>query len=82
MSEDKISKKAKGIMDGLMDDEDNSKKVKEEKKESSKEEKMKRSFTLTSEQVEKLYMLKAKNSEMTLSAIVGEAIESYYEEGE
>jgi hypothetical protein len=84
MKDDKVKKKAKGILDGMNEDaeseEEKSKRVKEEKSKSSEVEKMKRSFMLTSKQVEKIYLLKAKNSEMTLSEIVGRAIDSYYED--
>ena len=86
MSNDKFKNKAKGIMDGLEDEENlNSKeekneRIKDEKNKNSKEEKIKRSFTLTESQVEKIYLLKAKNSSMTLSEIVGTAIEKYYDQ--
>jgi hypothetical protein len=93
MEDDKVKNKAegiKGIMDGLEDSEkevekskgskeDKSKRVKEDKNKSSKEEKKKRSFMLTNSQIEKIYLLKAKNSNMTLSEIVGQAIEEFYE---
>lgn len=96
MSDDKkFGSKAKGIMEGLEEENEEKQEVKEEKKEESKEEKnkrvkeeknkevkaprKKRSFTLTPGQVEKIYLLKAKNNDMTLSEIVGEAIEEYYE---
>ena len=94
MSNDKFKNKAKGIMDGLEDEEnlnskeEKSERIKDEKNKSSKEyknknseeEKIKRSFTLTETQVEKIYLLKAKNSSMTLSEIVGTAIEKYYDQ--
>jgi hypothetical protein len=77
---DKLDKKAKGIYDGLAEMEnDDDKKVKKSKNKKSKEEKKKRSFTLTSSQVEKIYLLKAKNSDMTMSEIVGQAIDKFYE---
>lgn len=90
MADKKVKDKAKGIkgiMDGLEDDnkenksskEEKNKRVKEEKNKSSKEETKKRSFMLTNSQIEKLYLLKAKNSDMTLSKIVGQAIEKFYE---
>ena len=85
MSNDKVKDKAKGILDGLEDaengneKEEKSKRVKEEKSKSSKVEKKKRSFMLTSGQIEKIYLLKAKNNDMTLSEIVGQAIEEFYE---
>ena len=75
MTDNKVKGKAegiKGIMDGLEDNKEESK--------SSKEEKIKRSFTLTESQVEKIYLLKAKNNSMTLSEIVGNAIEEYYDQ--
>ena len=92
MADDKVKNKAegiKGIMDGLEDNEEDNKKnkgskeekskrVKEEKSKSSKEEKKKRSFMLTNSQIEKIYLLKAKNSNMTLSEIVGQAVEEFY----
>ena len=86
MGEGRYGDKAKGIIDGLEDSEKNSDKVNEEKSKradteknnSLKDEKKKRSFMLTESQVEKLYMLKAKNSDRTLSAMVGEVIEEYY----
>jgi len=34
---------------------------------------------LTNNQIEKIYLLKAKNNSMTLSEIVGQAIEEFYE---
>ena len=79
MSKNKVDDKAyniKGALEGL---EDNDEEVKEGKNKNSKEEKKKRSFTLTSSQVEKIYLLKAKNSDMTLSEIVGQAIDEFYE---
>jgi hypothetical protein len=78
----------KGIMDGLEDVEENknkrskeekSKRVKEEENKNFKEEKKKRSFMLTNSQIEKIYLLKAKNNNMTLSEIVGQALEEFYE---
>lgn len=84
MKDDKVKSKAKGILDGMSEDadgkEEKSKRVKEEKSKSSKVEKKKRSFMLTAGQVEKLYLLKAKNNDMTLSEIVGNAIDMYYED--
>ncbi|MFW6026490.1 MAG: hypothetical protein ACOCRX_09115 [Candidatus Woesearchaeota archaeon] len=91
MKDNKVKDKAegiKGIMDGLEDNEneksksskeEKNKRVKEEKSKSSKVEKKKRSFMLTSKQIEKIYLLKAKNNDMTLSEIVGQAIEEFYE---
>jgi hypothetical protein len=35
---------------------------------------------LENSQIEKLYLLKARNNDMTLSEIVGNAIDDYYEE--
>ncbi len=88
MSKSRYKGKAKGIMDGLEDHEEKSNGVKDEKSksvnkgknDSSKEDRKKRSFILSETQVEKLYMLKAKNKDKTLSAMVGEAIEEYYEQ--
>jgi hypothetical protein len=85
MANDKVKDKAKGILDGLSEDaesekEEKSKRVKEQKSKSSKEEKKKRSFMLENSQIEKLYLLKARNNDMTLSEIVGNAIDDYYEE--
>ena len=84
---DDVKKKAKGILAGMDDDveeikeiEENNKRVKEQKNKSSKEEKKKRSFMLENSQIEKLYLLKARNNDMTLSEIVGNAIDDYYEE--
>ena len=45
-----------------------------------KAKKKKRSFMLENSQIEKLYLLKARNNDMTLSEIVGNAIDDYYEE--
>jgi len=88
MKDNKVKDKAegiKGIMDGLEDNEksksskeDKNKRVKEDKSKSSKEEKKKRSFMLTNSQIEKIYLLKAKNNNMTLSEIVGQAVEEFY----
>jgi len=78
MSKNKVDNKVdkiKGALDGL---EDNDEKVKEGKNKKSKEEKKKRSFTLTSSQVKKIYLLKAENEGMTLSEIVGKAIDEFY----
>jgi hypothetical protein len=90
MGDNKVKDKAegiKGIMDGLEDNDDQnknskeekSKRVKEEKNKNSKEEKKKRSFMLTNSQIKKIYLLKATNNNMTLSEIVGQAIEEFYE---
>lgn len=84
MDDNKVKNKAagiKGIMDGLEDNEKenkNSKRVKEDKSKRVKEEKKKRSFMLTNNQIEKIYLLKAKNNNMTLSEIVGQAVEEFY----
>jgi len=86
MHEGRYKDKAKGIMDGLEETEEGTqetreeknKRVNDEKSKSVQEEKKKRSFMLTISQVEKLYLLKAKNNDKTLSAMVGEAIEEYY----
>lgn len=89
MEDNKVKDKAegiKGIMDGLENNdkeskgskEEKSKRVKKEKSKSSKEEKKKRSFMLTNSQIKKIYLLKAKNSNMTLSEIVGQAVEEFY----
>jgi|Wag4MinimDraft_13_1082653.scaffolds.fasta_scaffold06223_2 hypothetical protein len=89
MEDNKVKNKAegiKGIIDGLEDTEnesekeEKSKRAKEQKNKSSKEEKKKRSFMLENSQIEKLYLLKARNNDMTLSEIVGNAIDDYYEE--
>ena len=82
---DDVKKKAKGILAGMDDAEESekeekSKRVKEQNNKSSKVEKKKRSFMLENRQIEKLYLLKARNNDMTLSEIVGNAIDDYYEE--
>ena len=77
MADNKVKNKAgdiKGIIDGLNNNDEES-----EGNKSSKEEKKKRSFMLTNNQIEKIYLLKAKNNSMTLSEIVGQAIEEFYE---
>lgn len=51
--------------------------VKEEK--SKKAKKTKRSFMLTDQQIECLYLLKSKNPSMDLSEMVGQAIMDLYE---
>jgi hypothetical protein len=60
--------------------EQESKGVKEEKPNSTKVEKIKRSFMLTNDQVELLYILKSKNPSKDLSEIVGEAIEKAFKD--
>lgn len=42
--------------------------------------KIKRSFMLTESQIDKLFLIKRINKSKTLSEIVGEAIEIYYDE--
>jgi len=86
MSNDKIKDKAQGIMDGLENMEGEDKEAKEEKsnrvnKDNSKrvnKDKSKRSFMLTKDEIEKIYVLKAKFQDKTLSKIVGEAIDLLY----
>jgi hypothetical protein len=87
MAKKEVKEKAKGIWDGLKESDENeskkeekSKGIKEQKNKSSKVEKKKRSFMLENSQIEKLYLLKARNNDMTLSEIVGNAIDDYYEE--
>ena len=85
MAKKEVKEKAKGILKRMEDDDENekeekSKRVKEQKNKSSKVEKKKRSFMLENRQIEKLYLLKARNNDMTLSEIVGNAIDDYYEE--
>ena len=82
MGDNKVKDKAegiKGIMDGLKDNDEQNKNSKEEKSKRVKEEKKKRSFMLTNSQIKKIYLLKATNNNMTLSEIVGQAIEEFYE---
>lgn len=79
MSKNKVDDRANNIKGALEGLENNDEEVKEDKNKKSKEEKKKRSFTLTSSQVEKIYLLKAKNSDMTMSEIVGQAIDEFYE---
>ncbi|PTX14809.1 hypothetical protein SAMN04488598_1559 [Halanaerobium congolense] len=93
MADNKVKDKAgkiKGILDGLNNNdeesegnksskEEKSKRIKEDKNKSSKEGKKKRSFMLKNSQIEKIYLLKAKNSDMTMSEIVGQAIDEFYE---
>jgi len=93
MADNKIKNKAgdiKGIIDGFNNNdeesegnksskEEKSKGIKEDKNKSSKEGKKKRSFMLKNSQIEKIYLLKAKNSDMTMSEIVGQAIDEFYE---
>ncbi|MFW5794505.1 MAG: hypothetical protein ACOCV1_03370 [Bacillota bacterium] len=78
MSKNKVDDKANNIKGALDALEDNDEELKEGKNKNSKEEKMKRSFTLTSNQVKKIYLLKAENEGMTLSEIVGQAIDEFY----
>jgi hypothetical protein len=79
MSKNKVDDRANNIKGALEGLENNDEEVKEDKNKKFKEEKKKRSFTLTSSQVEKIYLLKAKNSDMTMSEIVGQAIDEFYE---
>ncbi len=82
----KVRDKAKGIREGLEDGENNTDGVKEQKSKSIytdkskdiKEEKKKRSFMLPVGDIEKIYLLKGKNPDKTLSEIVSEAIKEYY----
>lgn len=86
MSDDKIKNKAQGIMDGLESMEEENKGVKEEKskgindKKSKRvnKEKNKRSFMLTKDEIEKIYLMKSKFQDKTLSEIVGEAVNLLY----
>lgn len=91
MNKSGISKVGAGILDGLEQLEDlnssaakapESKGVKEEKSKGVKEVKSKRSFMLTDQQIEMLYMLKAKSPKKDLSELVGEAIEKLYSDPE
>lgn len=79
-----IQGKAKGILSSLAENneakEEKQENIKEEKSNRVKEDKKKRSFMLGEKQVERLYILKAKNSDKTLSELVCEAIDKYYEE--
>ena len=77
---DEITNKAKGIMDGLenMDDEKENKGVNKEKSKRVNKEKKKRSFMLTEDEIEKIYIMKAKSQDKTLSQIVGNAIDLLY----
>lgn len=59
-------------------EEQKKKRVEEEKKKNIKEQKSKRSFILTASQIEKIYLLKAKNPDKDLSVIVGDAIDLYF----
>jgi len=79
MSKNKVDDRANNIKGALEGLENNDEEVKEDKNKKFKEEKKKRSFALTSSQVEKIYLLKAKNSDMTMSEIVGQAIDEFYE---
>ena len=86
MSNDKIKDKAQGIMDGLESMEGENKEAKEEKSNKvnteknkrANKDKSKRSFMLTKDEIEKIYVLKAKFQDKTLSKIVGEAINLLY----
>ena len=60
-------------------EEQKNKRVEEEKKKDIKEQKSKRSFMLTASQIEKIYLLKAKNPDKDLSVIVGNAIDLYFD---
>ena len=78
-----------GILEGLSTlenpsdtenkEEQKKKGVKGEKKKNIKEQKSKRSFMLTASQIEKIYLLKAKNPDKDLSVIVGNAIDLYFD---
>ena len=78
MSNDKIKDKAQGIMDGLENMEGEDKEAKEEKSNRVNKDKSNRSFMLTKDEIEKIYIMKAKFQDKTLSKIVGEAIDLLY----
>lgn len=71
--EDKVGDKAKGIIDSLEEEEE-----RENISSESESKKVKRTYMLTKDQVRKLHNLKLDNSGVSLSEIVGEAIEEYY----
>lgn len=75
MSSDNIKNKAQGIINGLENMEESKK---EENNKRVDKEKSKRSFMLTKEEIEKIYILKAKFQDKTLSELVGEAINLLY----
>ncbi|MFW5891653.1 MAG: hypothetical protein ACOCUI_05490 [bacterium] len=77
MSSDNIKNKAQGIINGL---ENMEKSKKEENNKRVDKEKSKRSFMLTKEEIEKIYILKAKFQDKTLSELVGKAINLLYKE--
>lgn len=77
MSSDNIKNKAQGIINGLENMEESKK---EENNKRVDKEKSKRSFMLTKEEIEKIYILKAKFQDKTLSELVGEAINLLYKE--
>ena len=75
----KIKKVSKGILDGLNDTEPpKSKRVKEEK--SNDVDKAKRSYMLPKKTIKKLELIKVKETGVTLSELVQEAIELLYKE--
>ena len=84
---DKIKNKTKGIMNGLQEMEEESKREKEEKSKSSKEEtnkysnkeKKKRSYMLSKETIKKISFMSIEQDK-NLSEIVEKAINFYYEE--
>lgn len=90
---DKMEEKGKGILNGLNEInemEEEQEKSKEEKNSKNKDTKdnekkskiakKKRSFMLKEDQIERLYMMKAKDRNKNLSQLVGAAIDLYYEE--
>jgi len=87
MGEDnKIKNKAQGIMDGLEEMENEAdtnkenKSGKEKKSKRANKDKSKRSFMLTEDEIKKIYIMKAKFQDKTLSEIVGEAVNLLYKE--
>jgi hypothetical protein len=77
---DKIKNKAKGIMNGLQEmEEEKSKNSKEETNKYSKEEKKKRSYMLSKRTIKKISLMSIEQDK-NLSEIVEKAINFYYEE--
>jgi len=79
MSEDKVGNKAKGIMDSLKEKEPEKEKI-IKKKARKRPNKQKRTYMLTQKQIKKVHDLKVENPGVSLSEIVGAAIQKIYEE--
>ena len=81
MSEDKdkVTDKAQGIIDSLEEDEEERKKEEKIiKKKNKRPNKQKRTYMLTQKQIKKLHDLKVENPGISLSKIVGAAIEEFH----